>query len=93
MQFAGSDTLNPWGCVQLYCCRKARLRLRELILETPMQSPSLDLSTVLNTLQSRLDTVELLLNEYVVNQTHLESINKNQTSSIFGKLLPWRNKN
>ncbi|CAG8548894.1 9269_t:CDS:2 [Paraglomus occultum] len=94
----GSDTLNPWGCIQLYCCRKTRTRLRESIAEMPMQSSKLldgsspssspDLSTALNTLQCRLDTMDLILKEYVIDQTDLESANNNQNSSMW----PWRNK-
>src|SRR5690349_15893343 len=67
--FTGNDTLNPYGCIQLYCCRSTRLRHRNLVPDMPINRSS---SPDLPTLQSRLDGLESLLNEYVIDQTYLE---------------------
>ena len=70
------------------CAQKARLQLREsfptLSLRSsvsPMNSSLTDLSTLSNnslfrelTLEQRLDVLELLLTEYVIDLTHLEKL-------------------
>ncbi|CAG8626398.1 4465_t:CDS:2 [Paraglomus brasilianum] len=97
----GSKSLNPWGCVQSYCCcfvRKTRSQLRESF-PTIQSSVSLmtsslsDLPTSSNTsfreptLEQRLDALELLLKEYVIDQTYLENVNGNKYSNRLSELI------
>ncbi|CAB5093612.1 unnamed protein product [Rhizophagus irregularis] len=84
----GADTLRPWGIVQMYCCGFPRLTQRKLKKNPPNNSifdthidteANHDLSMaekieLIPLLQSRIDSLELFLQEYVVDVYYLNSV-------------------
>ncbi|CAB4495216.1 hypothetical protein RhiirA5_412878 [Rhizophagus irregularis] len=84
----GADTLRPWGIVQMYCCGFPRLTQRKLKKTLPIipffdthidTEANHDLSMaekieLIPLLQSRIDSLELFLQEYVVDVYYLNSV-------------------
>ncbi|RIA80029.1 hypothetical protein C1645_19472 [Glomus cerebriforme] len=78
----GTDTLRPWGIVQLYCCRFSRLTRNKLKKSLPI-IPFFDKSysdiknqndLSLAELQSSINSLELFLQDYVVDVNYLNRI-------------------
>ncbi|RGB23703.1 hypothetical protein C1646_774138 [Rhizophagus diaphanus] len=84
----GADTLRPWGIVQMYCCGFPHLTQRKLKKTLPIipffdthidTEANHDLSMaekveLIPLLQSRIDSLELFLQEYVVDVYYLNSV-------------------
>ena len=100
--FVGDNTLNPWGCIQSYCCcyaRKTRSLLRKsfptmalesspfIIASSDSSTSSNDLLLQQSALGQQLDSLKLFLKEYVVDSTYLENLNNDEGSNKLSKLL------
>ncbi|RGB29339.1 hypothetical protein C1646_766736 [Rhizophagus diaphanus] len=90
----GADTIRPWGIVQSYCygfSRLTRRKLKETLPIIPFYEKSYtdanhDLSfdekiELIPLLQSRIDSLELFLREYVVDVNYLDDIQNRSVSS------------
>ncbi|CAB4416561.1 unnamed protein product [Rhizophagus irregularis] len=90
----GADTIRPWGIVQSYCygfSRLTRRKLKETLPIIPFYDKSYtdanhDLSLdekieLIPLLQSRIDSLELFLREYVVDVNYLDNIQNRSVSS------------
>ncbi|GBC04951.1 hypothetical protein RclHR1_05970008 [Rhizophagus clarus] len=83
----GADTLRPWGIVQMYCCGFSRLTQRKLkktlpiIFDTNADDTPDRPPNSLTSLQSRVDSLELFLQEYVVDVNYLDGIRNETTKS------------
>ncbi|RIA99295.1 hypothetical protein C1645_800671 [Glomus cerebriforme] len=78
----GADALRPWGIIQLYCCGFSRITQNKLKKTLPM-IPFYDTSysdtknqndLSLAELQSRIVSLELFLQDYVVDVNYLNSV-------------------
>ena len=72
--FVGDNTLNPWGCIQSYCCcyaRKTRSLLRKSFPTMPLKS-SRSLGSPSSASSSTLSN-DLLLQQPALGQ-HLDSL-------------------
>ncbi|RIA80027.1 hypothetical protein C1645_745531 [Glomus cerebriforme] len=85
----GTDTLRPWGIIQSYCCGFSRLTRDELKKTLPT-IPFFDKSysdtknqndLSLTELQSRIKSLELFLQEYVVDVNYLSRIDQSNMTS------------
>ncbi|RIA90353.1 hypothetical protein C1645_823489 [Glomus cerebriforme] len=79
----GADALRPWGAVHLYCCgfsRSAQRRFRNASSNIPFFDTSdpntLSLAEQNRLLRSRIDSLELFLQEYVIDVQFLDKIRK-----------------
>ncbi|CAB4495227.1 hypothetical protein RhiirA5_412867 [Rhizophagus irregularis] len=85
----GADTLRPWGAVQLYCCGFSRLTRKKLKTTLPTipffdtmdlntkNHPSrhaLSLAEQNELILARIDSLELFLQEYVVDVRYLDGL-------------------
>ncbi|GBB97460.1 hypothetical protein RclHR1_00030017 [Rhizophagus clarus] len=91
----GANTLRPWGAVQSYCCGFSRLTQKKLKDSLPIipfsddsdikdhQINSLSLAEQNKLLLTRLKSLELFLQEYVVDVQYLDRIrdNANKTNN------------
>ncbi|GES78850.1 galactose oxidase [Rhizophagus clarus] len=81
----GTDTLRPWGIVQSYCYGFSHLTKRKLKKTLPIipfheasssntEDSDLSLAEKVKMLQSKIDSLELFLREYVVDVDYLDKI-------------------
>jgi hypothetical protein len=86
----GTDALRPWGIVQMYCCGFSRLTQTKLKKTLPIipffdtsstntkdhkhNPPLVEKDEIIPLLQSRIDSLELFLQEYVVDVHYLNDI-------------------
>ncbi|RGB29336.1 hypothetical protein C1646_766733 [Rhizophagus diaphanus] len=98
----GADTLRPWGAVQLYCCGFSRLTRKKLKTTLPTipffdtmdpntkNHPSrnaLSLAEQYELILARIDSLELFLQEYVVDVRYLDGIrDRLPTTNIMNNL-------
>jgi hypothetical protein len=89
--FTGANTLRPWGAVQSYCCGFSRLtqkKLKDTLPTVPFFDDlrtkdqinsinSLSLVEQHKLLLSKLNSLELFLQEYVVDVQYLNRIRDN----------------
>ncbi|CAG8511877.1 15570_t:CDS:2, partial [Funneliformis caledonium] len=84
----GVDMIRPWGCVQQYCCNLTRYhnKLKKTLPTIPFVDPSP--SQNVKELQDRLNALEFVLKEYVVDVKHLENLNNFEIRNKELPLIP-----
>src|SRR5437764_7242345 len=90
--FIGADMFRPWGVVQLHCCGFSRMSRKKLMKTFPAISffdalkpddkdhNSRDVFSLAEQNRLRLDSLELFLQEYVIDVNYLEGMRNRMPS-------------